>query len=454
MRKSAVWVRFHGRLAAIFFLVGLIAGWESLGYDWNWDDLHLIRRYSSQELLATLSGPWDPDAIETSGLRPGTTLFNHVRAAAFGERVVLHRLSLLALFAVYLALLGALAVKLGAPESVALIAGVLAVAAKNNYYHYIWISDGVHVLQALFLVIATHVMLRYLAGGPPWTAVAALAFAALALATREDSLAIFPVMILVAIYFVNRVSDGSSTNRIRIPPRLRTFALGLMGVGAGFWMWRRIVIPGAAQFSPDADALTGVLETIGWTVGLAGQQPILVRTAFMAVGVAAVAALMLLDPADRRRASLWLLAALGTTMIGSVEARMNLLIFPISFYVLFLASVAVALTRHRVLFRVAAGMLVVAMSVLSLRASRLEQLSLHPLSADQIHRDWEFIYGPRRAATIPAVRRQQLEAKLLRLGVTAPDFDFDRWEDDVRQNGRRTPSRAGLFLANRRFLEP
>jgi hypothetical protein len=75
------------------------------------------------------------------------------------------------------------------------------------------------------------------------------------------------------------------------------------------------------------------------------------------------------------------------------------------------------------------------------------------MSADQIYRDWYFIYGPRRDATIPAGRRQQLEAKLQRLGITGPDFDFERWEEDIRNTDRRTPG-GGVFLAPRRFLEP
>ena len=200
--------------------------------------------------------------------------------------------------------------------------------------------------------------------------------------------------------------------------------------------------------------MAGLLDTLSWTIGLAGQQPAYARGISVAIAIAAVAALAAIDVPDRRRALAWLLVSLGATVIGAVEARVNLLIFPISFYAMFLASVAVPFARRGPALRAAVALVLVTIAVLSVRASRLEQLSLHPMSTDQIYRDWSFVHGPRRAASIPAPRRERLEAKLERLGIADANFDFDTWEDEVRATGRRAPSPVGLFLPERRFLDP
>src|SRR4051794_5253817 len=76
----------------LFLLVGIALAWPSLSYPMVYDDLHLIRRFSPQELAQVWHSPWDVDGIETPGLRPLTPLFDHVRFVLFGENVVTHRL--------------------------------------------------------------------------------------------------------------------------------------------------------------------------------------------------------------------------------------------------------------------------------------------------------------------------------------------------------------------------
>jgi hypothetical protein len=445
--------RFRAGCATVFVLAGLITSWESLNYYWNWDDLHLIRAYSRQELLGTLTGHWDPDEIESSGFRPMTTLFNHARATAFGERVVVHRLFLLGLFSAFLTLLGGVAVRLGEHRAAVLLAGILAVTAKNSYYHFVWIADGVHLLQAFFFAMSAHFLLRDLNAGGRWSGVPAVVFAGLALATREDSLAIVPVLLLIGHFYVNAAADGRPTWSVYpVPPRLRNFAVALFVITAVFWVWRSTAVPGAARFNPDAPVFTRVGQMMLWTVSSSGLDTS--QWVFITVGALAVTSLLILEARDRRRISVWLVAALITTSIGSVEARPNLLMFPISFYSLFLASTVVAVARKRRWMQVPAALLLASLVILSVRSSRLEQLSLHPLSTDQIYRDWYFIYGPLSGATVPSGRRDVLRTKLERLGVTGADFDFDRWEDGHRGIGVDRPGGEKVFVPPRRFLDP
>jgi hypothetical protein len=58
-----------------------------------------------REVLGGFVGRWDPDDMETAGLRPLYLVFNHLRYVFFGESVAAHRAFLVLLFAAYLALL-------------------------------------------------------------------------------------------------------------------------------------------------------------------------------------------------------------------------------------------------------------------------------------------------------------------------------------------------------------
>jgi hypothetical protein len=69
-------------------------------------------------------------------------------------------------------------------------------------------------------------------------------------------------------------------------------------------------------------------------------------------------------------------------------------------------------------------------------------------------RDWQFIAGPFRQATIPGVRREYLERKLSRLGLMREDADFEAWRQELLAQGRIGPQPdGGIFLPRRPFLE-
>ena len=54
-----------------------------------WDDLHMIRSYSSNEIIQSWLGNWDPDGIETPSYRPVAILFYNFLGGVFGENTFL-----------------------------------------------------------------------------------------------------------------------------------------------------------------------------------------------------------------------------------------------------------------------------------------------------------------------------------------------------------------------------
>ena len=86
-------------------------------------------------------------------------LFNYGRWLVFGEHVVTHRLFLIGLMAGYYTLLSWMLLRLGGSWTAALIAGLVAISAKNGYYHIVWITAGVQLFQALLVMGAAHWLL-------------------------------------------------------------------------------------------------------------------------------------------------------------------------------------------------------------------------------------------------------------------------------------------------------
>jgi len=440
-------------VGAVAILTGLLSSWPSLASYWNWDDLHLVRPYTAAELAGTLVGDWDPDDIETAGFRPLTTLFNHVRAVLLGESLVAHRLFLLGLYGATLALMADLLRRLGASTSAVVAGAAFVLVAKNSYYHYVWVADGVHVLQLFLGVLALRSCREYVEAGRRRSLAAVLALFTAALLVREDSLAFVPVMAaLIAgprFEWANLPAMfGGTRGR-----RLRTGAIALGVLLPVWWLGRLAAVSSAPNVKLEVDAIGRVLDMIVWTLSLAGgADP--VWPAYLALAVALAVAIRWLPAPDRRLAWLLLGSAVATCLIGNVRARANLIILPGMLYGFFLGIVIVGLARRRRLARAIAGTIAIAAAAFAMRATRLEQLDLHPMSTGQIARDWQFVSGRLGAATIPEPRRRILEPKLESLGLLRPDVDINAWRRSVLEAGRIGPQPdGGVFHAPRAFLE-
>lgn len=435
--------------AVVFAVVALAVAWPSLDYDWHWDDLHLIRPFSAAEIARSFAGDWDPDGVETKGFRPGTVVFNDLRARVFGESTRAHRFFLIALYSAYLVLLAALVCRFGGPWWAGLIAGVLTLCAKDSLYHYVWISDGIHLLPGLLFIAAAHLLLTYLDTGRRTLGVGSALLILAALATREDSLALYIVLPAIGLsysWFLERPRESYV--------RLAGYAGVLLLTFFPFWLWRLAVIPRAPNFRVNSGVALGPLTLFQWTVCLSGQSGS-ARYAFMAAFVVLVVIAARLPRDMRRQCLMWLALAAIACMPGAVRVVSNLLFFPISFYATFAALTLGALTRRSPRAASLAVVLFAVAAVTSATASRLEQLSMHSRSTGKIYRDWEGIYSKIRFASIPPARAERTKASLARFGIVDITFDFDRWQADLRQQGRvGFVDDDGPFVPEKYFLTP
>jgi hypothetical protein len=457
------------RVSALIFAVllacGLFLVLPAIRAPFFWDDLHLIRVHTPQELAQVWTGTWDSDHIETPGFRPLTAWFNHLRALAFGESVAAHRAFLLVLFALYLTMAGLLARQLFAASFWQMVLGGLLILFHiSSVYHYFWIADGVHLLGGILIIGCLVSFLKALSSGRwPWL-FASLSCAALALLTREDALAVYPLLLWFggAHLFWKRRAPGTSAL-----PKWFLAGFGVtMAIACGaYWYARAIAIPNAAPSDVNPRAL---LWALAQTIQNAGDQQLLAvdwpRYHWMIwLWIAWLGALVVSTiVALKRRAQLIALFWAGAMLIAAapllVVARLNLVLLPVTFWGLLVAHVLAQFWRQwsAVGWRVFASAMILFAVAAPAYGSFLFEREMRPNNLVLMCRNASLLYGLSGPAIIPPARRASVQDQLTTYGITSlADFEAS-WPSMERRalaDGRLGVNAAGLpFIPMFEFL--
>jgi len=414
------WLRYV--LIYLFFAVAaLLLARPALNVPFFGDDLHLVRTYSADELRSVWSGPWDTDGMETAGYRPLTTLFNHVRASLFGESVLWQRLFLLLLFSLYLTLAVALArLAVQAAYGIGLLGGVFALTHVSNTYHYLWISDGVHLIGGILILAAILLLLNALRAGQARWLVGSAISVWLSLLVREDNLIVLPLLVLFAVAYGWHHPIGFR--------RLRGFVIGygaalILGTVL-FWWLRDQFVPGAVELKFEVGnylwTIRQVLQNPGDVTNLLVWWPDyerLIGLWWLAVGFLIAAWLLVLPSIARRAAAIWFGALLLSALPGLTLPRTNLLLLATTFWGLCLATVLGELTRRSKLAALAATLIVLLAILGPAWGSTTLQVESNPASLDWLCGHPAWVYGEYSTATIPEVRRAAIKESLAQFGI-------------------------------------
>ena len=462
-------------LFIIFFSAGTALTYRSLSYPWHWDDLHLVRTFSTGELAGVFRGNWDVDDIESRGYRPLTVVFNHLRSAAFGECVVAHRLFDVALVAAYLALLATLAMQLGLSYGGAVLGGILAVSAKNNWWNLVWIVDGTHAFTELLVLLAAYLTVSAVRKFAIWKIVLAILFAGLGLLTREDAIAMFPVIPIFALvyavekkfaFFPNDRPAGVWRELRDLPwVLISSVSALLVAMALLFFRVRSLLVPGIemeVNLRKWSDHLAWALYPMG--VPADGTTLYAVWVLWIAtLGLLACALAFPASGSSRLVILLWLAAFFITTTPialapGMVAPRPNLLLAPISFFsfgVAFLLSRLVAISR-RAMIPAACVMSVVLIT--SIARNEIAQEAVHPKSLEYILNNSDFVWLDAASARIPEVRLIAAKQEFLELGINSKAQFQQRFPELVQQAENlhlSRPNREGKpFMPRIEFLQP
>jgi len=139
----------------------------TFSYPFHWDDFHLIRQYSGAEMRSVFHGVVDPDKIETPGLRPVSILLYNLQGTLWGENILLHRVFMFFLLALFLFLVGVLLSELGLRFFQIAIVFALFVSSRVFASLVLWVSLSHLILAYIFITLtALFFFVGFKKGGP------------------------------------------------------------------------------------------------------------------------------------------------------------------------------------------------------------------------------------------------------------------------------------------------
>jgi hypothetical protein len=438
--------RAQAGVFAAFLLLGLGRAAPSLSWPMVYDDLHLVRPYTEEERLGAWHGNWDPDGIETAGFRPASLLFNDLRARLFGEAVAAHRVFLIVLYALYLALLLPLAARFGAGAPTVLLAGAVMLAARYGVYHYVWITDGNHIAQGLAFAGGALLLLSGLDRPSVTRLGLSLACLAAGLLVREDTLAVVPVILLLGYLHARPLGQKALA-------ALRTYTGVVVLFCLVLLAYRSQVVPKAPPLGTDVRSLVLAVAHALNPVGLEAFGPgsrLLSLAAWVVPAGLAAALVRFRSEVDWRGPALWLLCAVVACAPALNIQRDNLLFFPGTFVALFYATAVAALAHRKGILRLLAATGLAGVLAAATYMGTIFAENFHPDSTRALWWNTQLVYGEFAArATIPAARRQAVMERLARVGIRQGEHPRHRLRElagEARAQGRRRPSAEGVVF--------
>ena len=441
----------------LFILTGLFYSWNALSYPMVYDDLHLIRSFSNAEIVQSFHGTWDPDNVETPGFRPLTLLFNHVRYELFGENVVAHRFFLIILVALFFTMIVFISTKLETTSWLwATCSGILCIGARYNVVHYVWLSDGIHLVQGVFWGVSVLMLLTALERSNFWLFLGSFTFIGLNLLVREDSIIAIPSIIILGGYFVMYYKPQSKRSFVG-------YFLMVVVLCIGFFQYRTWVLPEGQETITD---LFGFVKHVVYMVSLPGLSFFnSLSKGFVYSWIVTVIGLFFIfisETIKKRNWSslIWLVSGVAACLSGISVTRVNLLLFPIAFFCIFLCSFASSLAKKS-LFGSALAIGIVVLGITSeVYITPIITQNFHPYSSTATVMNVEFIYGNGKAARrsiIPLERKENMVKQLQTVGITSSrnlgSFLKEMIANAIK-DGRRTPNGEKFFVPYLRVFNP
>ena len=447
-------------------LVGiLLLAWSALfaftfSYPFHWDDFHLIRQYSGPEMRSVFHGVVDPDKIETPGLRPVSILLYNLQGSLWGENILLHRIFMLFLMALFLFLVGVLLSELGIQFfQIAIVFG-LFISSRVFASLVLWLSLSHLILAYIFITLTALFFVHWIKQRRIIFFILMLLSATVATFIREESYTL-PVA-LPLIWLI------STPDRTRWREVLAASLSLLVIFAVHYWLWH-FFIPNALspQFTFTAAKKLLRATASSWLPGgytMVGVPDKLIG--FLWIGFLIALLVIFLGasrPAARRRVfGLCCLGALLSLPALGVARPFGIALPTLAF----MTAVPVALAeifRHATLHPwqryafIGFAMLGLALGIFGgVHRSMYVAESLRENCAVRAERDGEFLFDVLdHPATIPKPRREAGLLRLAGLGIKSAD-DVKNLRRDLKENRTRFEQpgkdRQGLFLSKYEYL--
>jgi len=447
-------------LVGILLLIWSAVFASTFSYPFHWDDFHLIRRYTGTEIRSVFHGVVDPDKIETPGLRPVSILLYNLQGLLWGENILLHRIFVLFLMALFLFFVGILLSELGLQFFQIAIVFALFISSRVFASLVLWVCLSHLILAYIFITLTALFFVHWIKQRRTIFFVLMLLSATVATFIREESYTL-PVA-LPLIWLI------STPDRTRWREVLAASLSLLVIFAFHYWLWH-FLIPNALSPQFTFSSATRLLRAMasswlpgGFTMIGAGDKLI----GFLWIGFLIALLVIFLvasRPAPRRK-------VLGICCLGALLSLPALGVarpFGIALPTLaFVTAVPIALGeiyRHATFGGwqryavIGFAMLGLALGVVGgVHRSMYVAESLRESCAVRVERDGEYLFDVLdHPATIPKSRREAGLLRLAGLGIKSAE-DVTNLRRDLRENRSRFEQtgkdRQGLFLPKYEYL--
>ena len=446
-------------LIGVLLLIWSAVFASTFSYPFHWDDFHLIRKYSGPEMLSVFHGVVDPDKIETPGLRPVSILLYNLQGSLWGENILLHRIFMLFLMALFLFLVAVLLSELGLEFFQIAIVFALFISSRVFASLVLWVCLSHLILAYIFITLTALSFVGWIKQRRAIFFVLMLLSATVATFIREESYTL-PVT-LPLIWLI------STPDRTRWREVLAASLSLLVIFAFHYWLWH-FLIPNALSPQFTFSAANKLLRAMAssWLPGgytMIGAADKLIGFLWVWFLIALLVIFLVASRPSARQ------QVLGICCLGALLSLPAIGIarpFGIALPTLaFITAVPIALAeiyRHATFRRwqryavIGFAMLGLTLGIIGgVHRSMYVAESLRENCAVRAERDGEFLFDIDHSATIPKPRREAGLLRLAGLGIKSAD-DVKNLRRDLKEDRARfeqpSKDRQSLFLSKYEYL--
>ena len=447
-------------LIGILLLIWSAVFASTFSCPFHWDDFHLIRQYSGAEMLSVFHGVVDPDKIETPGLRPVSILLYNLQGTLWGENILLHRIFVLFLMALFLFLVGLLLSELGLGLFQLAIVFALFISSRVFASLVLWVSLSHLILAYIFITLTALFFIHWIKQQRTIFFVLMLLSATVATFIREES---YTLPVALPLIWLVSTPDRTRWRQVLVA------SLSLIVIFAFHYCLWHFLIPNALSPQFTFSAANKLLRAMAssWLPGgytMIGTADKLIGFVWIGFLIALLVIFLVTSRSLARRRVLGICclgALLSLPAIGVARP------FGIALPTLaFMTAIPIALAEiyHRATFRGWQRYAVLGFAMLGLvvgvgggvHRSMYVAESLRQNCAVRAERDGEFLFDILdHPATIPKSRREAGLLRLAGLGIKSAE-DVKNLRRDLRENRSRFEQtgkdRQGLFLPKYEYL--
>lgn len=214
-------VSFIILISFITFLIWYLSlGFKIINQPFIWDDLHLIRVFSFEEIINSWKGNWDSDGVETPSYRPIAILFYNFIGTIFQENYMILRLFTFLLMICLIFQFNWIIFKLGFDRQQIVILSSLIIFAKIYTTLLSWLTLSALIFCYILALMSIILFISWLNKKNNINLFFSILFAFCSVFARETMYVLPGILYLILIYNQKKIFKNIIKNLIIVSPFL------------------------------------------------------------------------------------------------------------------------------------------------------------------------------------------------------------------------------------------